>query len=74
MKCQVQSLASIGGGCPDLLVQIAGRNVLVEVKTSKGVLTPDQETWGDDWNWTDYAVVHDIGEAVALVTSRRREI
>lgn len=41
----VQSLASIGNGCPDLLVAYHGRTFLVEVKADKGKLTPDEAAW-----------------------------
>lgn len=52
--CSVQSLASIGDGCPDLLVGYRGRNVIAEVKDgskppSKRQLTPDQVEWHRDW-------------------------
>ncbi len=30
--CTVQSLATVGNGCPDLVVGLRGRNVLIEVK------------------------------------------
>lgn len=30
--CSVQSLAGVGAGCPDLVVGIAGVNVLIEIK------------------------------------------
>ena len=38
----VVSLAAIGRGVPDLLVGFRGGNYLLEVKTTKGFLTPDQ--------------------------------
>ena len=41
----VQSLASIGNGCPDLLVAYHGRTFLVEVKADKGKLTPAEAAW-----------------------------
>ena len=34
--------SNVGDGFPDLVVGIAGRTCLVEVKTPKGKLTPDQ--------------------------------
>ncbi len=45
----VQSLANQGKGVPDLLVGIHGKNFLFEVKTEKGVLTPDQDKWFIAW-------------------------
>ena len=46
----VQSLATIGNGCPDLLVGYKGMWLLFEVKDgtrspSRRKLTPDQEEW-----------------------------
>lgn len=50
----VQSLADVGGGCPDLVVGWRGVNHLVEVKDgslapSKRKLTPDEEKWHATW-------------------------
>ena len=50
----VQSLASMGGGVPDLLVGYRGRNVLLEVKDgekppSARMLTKDEEEWHATW-------------------------
>ena len=52
--CTVHSLHAVGGGVPDLLVGIGGRNYLVEVKDgskppSARKLTPDQVDWHRDW-------------------------
>lgn len=41
----VQSLASIGCGCPDLLVSYRGKHFIIEVKTDIGGLTTAQEKW-----------------------------
>ncbi len=46
----VQSLATVGGGCPDLLVGYRGVNYLLEVKRGGGKLTPDQEEWFLAWD------------------------
>ena len=50
----VLSLASVGNGCPDLLVGFSGKTHLIEVKdgtkpTSERRLTPDQRKWFDTW-------------------------
>lgn len=50
----VQSLATIGNGCPDLLVGWNGKNYLFEVKDplqppSKRRLTEDELTWRIGW-------------------------
>ncbi len=52
--CSVQSLASVGSGCPDLLVGRQGRNWLLEVKdgsryASQQRLTPLQAVWHEAW-------------------------
>ena len=50
-KCgaSVQSLASIGKGCPDLLVAKDGETWVIEVKGKTGQLTPDQVEWISKW-------------------------
>jgi hypothetical protein len=46
----VQSLASIGKGCPDLLVAFRGENFLLEVKSFElAELTPDELAWHAGW-------------------------
>lgn len=64
----VQSLASIGKGCPDLLVGIAGRNYLLEVKDgskpqSQLHLTKLEEKWLFGWMGS-WDVVYDIQDAL----------
>lgn len=46
---QVQSLAAIGRGVPDLLCARAGRIWLIECKTAHGKLTPAQRAWHALW-------------------------
>jgi hypothetical protein len=75
----VQSLASVGAGCPDLLVGHRGRNLLIEIKDgrrspSKRSLTPDQVTWHRDWNGA-VIVVESVEQAVAaLATIPNRDV
>lgn len=69
--CSVQSLAASGGGVPDLLVGIRGRNLLLEVKDgdkcpSKRRLTPDQELWHEQWRG-EVAVVESVQDALKTV-------
>ncbi len=48
----VQSLASVGDGCPDILVGFRGQNWLFEIKNLKGrgnKLTKNQESWHLNW-------------------------
>ena len=42
---QVESLAAVGRGVPDLIVSRAGKLWLLECKTGKGELTPAQREW-----------------------------
>jgi hypothetical protein len=46
----VQPLHQLGGGIPDLLVALPdGQTLLIECKSRKGSLTPDQERWLASW-------------------------
>lgn len=67
-KCcvSVQSLASVGKGCPDILVGFRGRNWLFEIKNpeqvpSKQRLTKDEELWHFGWRGRVH-VVTSFGE------------
>lgn len=69
----VQPLHTMGGGVPDLLVGMAGRNVLLEVKDGAKVpsaqkLTPDQVTWHRDW-LGQVETVNSIEQAIIAVRS-----
>jgi hypothetical protein len=68
----VQSLAGIGGGCPDLLVGHQGVNLLVEEKDgekaqSQRDLTEYQERWVKRWKGMPVIVATSGREAVRLV-------
>lgn len=43
--CFVQSLASVGKGCPDLLVSFCGRWSVLEVKAGRGQVSEAQDEW-----------------------------
>jgi Holliday junction resolvase len=60
----VVSLASVGKGCPDLLVGYCGRNTLLEVKDPKrrNRLTAAQVDWHRLWKGR-VAVVTTVDEA-----------
>lgn len=67
----VQSLASTGKGCPDLLVGIRGLNFLIEVKDgakpkSDRKLTPDQVVWHQTWRGRVY-VVESVEQALEVI-------
>ena len=67
----VANTSSIGQGFPDLVVGLAGRNILVEVKDgskapSERKLTPDQVEFKALWRG-QWAVAHSPSEAVDVV-------
>jgi len=62
----VQSLADVGRGCPDLLVGWHGTNILMEIKSQGGHLTPAEKDWHA--NWKVYVqVVHSVGDALRVL-------
>lgn len=76
--CSVVSLAPIGNGCPDLLVGIFGRNLLLEVKDgdkppSARKLTPMEREFAETWKGQK-AVVTSAEEAIACVNALLPEI
>ncbi len=70
--CSVQSLASIGKGCPDLIVGRDGQNFLIEVKDGAKVpsarkLTEDEKRWHENWSG-QVSIIEDIDQALQLVS------
>ncbi len=71
----VQSLASVGDGCPDLLVGFGGVNYLMEVKdgnkaTSQRKLTQKQVNFFAGWCGRAY-IVKDADEAIEILDRRK---
>jgi len=69
--CSVQPLHAVGRGVPDLLVGVAGVNLLLEVKDgnktpSEQKLTKTQEAWHAEWVGQK-AIVRSVEEAINLV-------
>lgn len=67
----VQSLATIGKGCPDLLVAYRQSNILIEVKDgrkppSARKLTDDEAAWIGRWNAPVF-IITSADEAVKLL-------
>lgn len=67
----VQSLASTGKGCPDLLVGFRGVNWLLEIKDGQKVksarkLTDDQVVWHESWRGKVY-IVESVDQALNLL-------
>ena len=65
----VQSLATVGGGCPDLLVGWRGTNFLLEVK-SVGDLNAEQERWHQSWRGIAN-VVWSPADALGVIKNER---
>ncbi|MEQ1067238.1 hypothetical protein ABLB96_15100 [Acinetobacter sp. XH1741] len=68
----VQSLASTGKGCPDLLVGFRGTNYLMEIKDGQKVksarkLTPDQIEWHESWRGKIY-VIESTDQALEVIS------
>jgi Holliday junction resolvase len=75
--CSVFSLAGMGKGCPDLLVGIASKTYLVEVKDGarygksrsiESMLTKDQKTFIAKWTGSPVVILKDIETAKAWVS------
>ena len=69
--CDVQTLAAVGKGCPDLLISVGGKNYLLEVKNPEKPkadqrLTPAQVIWHEKWRG-QVAIVRTIDEALIAV-------
>jgi hypothetical protein len=62
----VQSLASIGKGCPDLLVAFRQAMYLLEVKRGTAKPNPMQYDWHADWMAEVY-VVRTADEALRVI-------
>lgn len=66
---RVLDLSRVGSGCPDILVSVGGRLILMEIKiplgprggASKSKLTPDQEAFRRQW---PVVVVRSVAEAL----------
>lgn len=66
---QVQSLASVGSGCPDLLVAFRGTWYLLEVKDPKhGKITEAQAVWHMKFSsQAPIYVVTSVEEALSVI-------
>lgn len=71
--CDVQSLASVGNGCPDLLCHFRGAYSLIEVKSPGEQLNPIQKRWHAQWKGPAH-VVWSLQEAIAVVTHQAKKI
>ena len=69
---QVQSLAAVGKGVPDLLCKYQGSLYLIEVKDgrkppSQRKLTDDQVKWHNEWKCAFLGVVESPDEALKFI-------
>ena len=62
----VQTLHTVGHGCPDLLCGFHGINILLEVKSEKGDLNRNQIVWHREWRG-QRAVVRTPEDAIAIL-------
>ncbi len=69
--CSVQSLATVGRGCPDIVVGFRGRNWLFEIKVGKAKLTPDEIEWADTWRG-QLATIRSFDEALTVIQDKRK--
>jgi len=68
----VQSLATVGKGCPDLLVSARGRWYVLEVKAEKGKVRDLQATWHGQ-HCAPVHVVRSAEDAVNAISVREQE-
>jgi len=62
---RVQDCSGMGKGFPDLLISKTGENILIEVKTESGSLTPDQIRFISGWNSAVY-ICRDVDDCIQL--------
>lgn len=79
LGCSVRDTAAVGGGFPDLVVGMMGRNFLVEVKNpdttyGKSGLNEAQTVFAEQWRGHPVSVISTVQEAVSWVNQRRRSI
>lgn len=74
LGARVQVLSQVGHGFPDLLILFRGRLALVEVKdgeksASRRKLTPDEQSWHEEWADAPLFVIASIDEAAELLNT-----
>lgn len=70
LGCGTIDLSGVGDDCPDTLIEIAGTNVLVEIKTPKGKLEPGQERFFREWRGPR-EIARSIDDVAAIVAKYR---
>jgi len=64
------SLASVGGGVPDIVAASRGETWLLEVKSASARLTPQEQIFAATWPGR-YAVVRSVDDALRVFGVRR---
>ncbi len=68
--CSVLLLHRIGQGCPDVLAGKDNCNVLLEIKSERGTLTPAEVAWLRDWRG-QAAVCYTVEDALRAIGAMR---
>ena len=77
LGCSVFETDRVGEGFPDLVIGMAGANLLVELKNpethyGRGGLSKSQTKFNDAWRGDKVIVITSPDEAAAFVLNRRR--
>lgn len=67
--CSVHSLATVGDGCPDLLVGKGGQTYLIECKQPGKRLSPIQKAWHAAWRGKAH-IAYSVDQALMIVGAR----
>lgn len=77
--CNVQDLAAVGEGCPDLLIGIPTVRKLVFAEIKDGdkppcerKLTPAQVKWHQEWDGYPVHIIESVSEALEIVAAIKR--
>lgn len=62
--------SQLGYGFPDIVASKGGRNILVEIKSEIGTLTPAQAKFKDEWQG-EYYVVRTVEQADLVVNKNK---
>lgn len=77
--CNVQDLAAVGSGCPDILLGIPTTRELAFMEIKDGdkspcerKLTPHQVEWHARWEGYPVHIVESVSDALAIVAAIKR--
>lgn len=62
----VFDLSAVGHGCPDIMVGVRGKTILLEIKTNTGKPTPSQIRFFQSWRG-QAAFVRSLDEALTVI-------